>query len=163
MHLLLDWLAILVLALGALADWRSRRIPNALVLSLMLLAWIDRVLADGLLTGTITALMAGLIGALPWLMLWGAGWIGAGDAKYFAAGAMLLPIPVIWQAVALAALLGGAFSGLWLAARRLPPAAAIPSDATPAIPAASSVSTVPYAIPMGLALVAIRWWAHGQP
>jgi len=155
---------MLVLGAGAYWDCRERRIPNRIVLVTMALATGERVMTSGLMAGLLSAGVAWLVGVFPWAILWARGWMGAGDAKYFAAGAMLLPIPVIWQATALAALLGGVLAGTLLLARRgtYLRTSGPSSHASGAAPAGHAMPTLPYALPMGVALTVVRWWSHGS-
>ncbi len=163
MAMFVDWLAVGLLGLGALCDCRSRRIPNGLVLLTMAVATGERVMASGPVTGSMSAAVAWIVGVFPWAILWAHGWMGAGDAKYFAAGAMLVPIPAIWQASVLAALLGGVCATLLLARerwRRVGPSRLLPAGRPSQHTIPWPTATIPYALPMGLALTAVRWWSH---
>lgn len=85
------WAAAALAALGAAWDVRTRRIPNWLVLALGVVAAIATFAAGGLaLLGSsgLHALAALLIG----MVLFAVRAIGAGDAKFYSAAALAVPL-----------------------------------------------------------------------
>lgn len=98
------------LVLGSISDIRHRRVPNMLVL-----AMLAGALLGSLLQLTPAASLAGMamgaaVGLALWLPFWLLGLLGAGDVKFFAAGAAWLGPALGWRAALLAALLGGVWS-----------------------------------------------------
>lgn len=101
-------------ALVALSDWRHRRIPNALLLAVLLPAgalcvWWGSgplgasALASGI--GFVAAFAITLPGYLVRLL-------GAGDVKLAATLGLLLGVPALWPALLIAALLLGTMAVL---------------------------------------------------
>jgi prepilin peptidase CpaA len=112
------WVALVVAAITLIAsdtDFRSRRIPNALTLPALLLAFVAHGIGGGLpgLQQTLLgALVAGGILLPGWLM----GWMGAGDVKLMAAVGAWLAWPQSLTAT-LASLIAGGVFALIVAAR----------------------------------------------
>ena len=74
-----------LLLYAAFKDWRSRLIPNRIVLGLAIGGLGFSIVSAPLLTGVLRGsggLVTGLVCWLPFYML---GWVGAGDVKLFAA------------------------------------------------------------------------------
>ncbi|MGH7579908.1 MAG: A24 family peptidase [Gemmatimonadales bacterium] len=95
----------LLLAAAAWADYRSRRIPNALTVSGLAVALLLRAVVgpDAIIEGLVGALLAFVL-TLPLLIL---GVMGGGDAKLLIAiGAFMGPRHFLWAAV-LIAIIGG--------------------------------------------------------
>ena len=147
---------LLLIALAIVSDYRSRRIANGLVLLLLLhglgASWLfDTPARD--LTGAVTGSAVGL---LLWLPAWLAGVLGAGDVKFFAAGAAWIGPSLTWRAALVAAIAGGAFAAWWMLRHRV----AASRNHTPSIP------SLPYAVPLGVALllttlaprIVRSWW-----
>lgn len=145
--------------LGAAAwyDCRARRVPNRLVLLVLGTALVASVLRTGdPLLGPWGALVSATLGLLCWLPWWLLGMLGAGDVKFFAASAAWIGPALTWRATVLAALLGGVLSVVMAfrsarVATRMP----IPPASDPHAPMAPR--TVPYAVPMAMALAAAMW------
>jgi prepilin peptidase CpaA len=126
----MTWISVALIgwaAAIAAADLRSRRIPNAALLAVLLLVLGSFALRS---TGPLgVAGPASLIGALiPLLLLpsHAAGWLGAGDIKLASTmGLVLGPVPLMLALLMAAALLGAA-SLPRIAARRHAPIPAAP-------------------------------------
>lgn len=127
--------ALLVWALLiAVCDWRHRRIPNALLLVVLLPAgalcvWRGSGLLGIPMAASAIGFVAGFAVTLPGYLL---RLLGAGDVKLAATLGLLLGLPALWPALLIAALVLGAMalfarlrhSGDTGASRRLP--AAVP-------------------------------------
>jgi prepilin peptidase CpaA len=104
--LALDTLVVVVCAIAAWTDLRSRRIYNWLTYPTCLLG----LLLVGLLGGWPAlpgALVGGLTGLLVFGVMGGLGWMGMGDVKLMAAGGVLLGFPMVLRALGYVALAGG--------------------------------------------------------
>jgi prepilin peptidase CpaA len=102
-----------LLGAACVSDVRHRRIPNRLVLALLVLGLAGALLAGGL-PGLGRSLLSAAVGLALWLPFHIFGPMGAGDVKLFAAaGAWLAPLQTV-DAAFLAAFAGGALSLLWL-------------------------------------------------
>lgn len=102
-----------LLAAAVVSDWRARRIPNLLVVTIAVLG----IARAGLLSGAHGAGVAvgGVaLGLALWLPFYAMGKMAAGDVKLFAAaGAWLTPWQVV-DAALLTAFVGGVLSVCWL-------------------------------------------------
>lgn len=151
------------LVLGAVSDGRHRRVPNPLVLSMLALALLGGLSSASPAGGLLGTLAGAGVGLVLWLPFWLLGMLGAGDVKFFAAGAAWLGPALGWRAALLAALLGGAWSVAVLLRRSgvyqtlsLIVTQTLHTSAFAHNADVSSVSaearTLPYAIPMALAI-----------
>ena len=103
-----------ILVFAAIGDFRTRRIPNRLVLVLVLLGIGFSIAKAPLGHGALAAGEGILVGLLCWLPFYAFGWIGAGDVKlYAAAGAWLGPAGALEGAL-VAALFGAILSLVWM-------------------------------------------------
>ncbi|MFZ9708145.1 MAG: prepilin peptidase [Steroidobacteraceae bacterium] len=104
--------------LGAtVIDWRTRVLPNPLVLFIALTGLITQAFASGLIGGAValSGALIGLIGLLPFYLLGG---MAAGDVKLMAAvGAWFSPQGALLTVV-LSILAGGVLGLLFVVARR---------------------------------------------
>jgi prepilin peptidase CpaA len=139
MYALIDALQLLLLGVGIVTDLTARRVPNGLVVLLGANGLLLSLTAPPNHLPPLLAVAGGAVGLLLWLPWWLTGTLGAGDVKYFAAGAVALGPALAWRSAVVAALLGGLFSlALLLIHRRRS--------------GGSGRLTVPYAVPMGIAL-----------
>lgn len=114
------WLSVMVAA----SDLYARRVPNGLLLGALFgaslylaLAWPAAGAAS--FGGSLLGLAAGLVALLPFYL---AGWMGAGDVKFFAVLGFLLGWPSLLPIWVIASLLGGVHAvGVLLARRWAPP------------------------------------------
>ena len=91
------------LLLAALEDARTRRIPNALVVASLMLAWSTRLFLDG--GSGALSFVTGLL-----LPAWFRGWTGAGDGKLMAVVGAWLGAPQGAMAVLFSLIAGGAIA-----------------------------------------------------
>lgn len=105
-------LTVTLAVLAAATDMRTRRIPNWLTVSALMLALAVRSFAPGeFAEGLAGAGIAFVVG----LLLYMAGGFGAGDAKLIAAFGAILGSTQILGGLALSALAGGALAIYWSA------------------------------------------------
>ncbi len=105
-----------VLAAACVTDLRTRRIPNALVLT-GLVAGVSFALIDGGLRGMMSAMGGVVTGLCIWMPFWLLHMMGGGDVKLFAAGAAWLGPGGAVEAAMLAGLCGGVLSLLYVLQR----------------------------------------------
>lgn len=168
----LVWRTLLsVLLLCACAtDFRARRIPNALVLTVFVAALVRAALiafgsgsgtTPGLAAGPGDAAMGALCGLALWLPLYAIGVFGAGDVKLFAAAAAWLGPSAVPSATLYAALAGGVLGLAWFGAQRV--TALIPSLAARALPllqpTSAGRSRVPYGVAIAAGVLGVVWGA----
>jgi len=140
-------LAIAILAIIAVADMRTRRIPNALSIAVATLGLVRMILVyDPVAAGQ--TFVAGTAVFAAAFLLFSRGIVGGGDAKLVAATALLIGYHDLFGFLFLMSLCGVPLAlavlardklGLWL--WRLSHHPAMPPAATPAVPMRS---TVPY-------------------
>lgn len=108
----------LLLGLGCVTDLRTRRIPNELVIAIALVGIARSLIVHPWPSGAIVA-FAGLgTGLAIWLPFWLLRMMGAGDVKFFAAGAAWLGVAGAVEGALLAAFAGGVVSLGYMLARR---------------------------------------------
>ena len=109
---------MLVLAIAAVCDYRTHRIPNPLILCGALFGIIHTTLLPPLVHGTVLFPLSGLlVGLLLFLPLYLMRAMGAGDVKLLAMiGTFLGPAGTFHAALA-AAIVGGVLSVAWALAR----------------------------------------------
>ncbi|AHX14990.1 peptidase [Dyella jiangningensis] len=112
-------LTVLLGALVIVSDLHARRVPNAWLLSALLVAVIVQI--AGMVTGEarplgppLLGLVLGLAAMLPFHLY---GWMGAGDVKFFATLGFLLGAPALLPVWMLGSLLAGAHAVLVLMSR----------------------------------------------
>lgn len=105
---------VALLAAGCVTDFRERRIPNRLVLLLLVAGLGYTALAAPARAGLLGALAAMAGGFALWLPFYALRMLGAGDVKFFAAGAAWLAPAQMLHAAFYTALAGGLLSVLWL-------------------------------------------------
>lgn len=142
-----------LLAAAIASDCRSRRIANGLVLMLLVHGIGAAWLADTPARDVAGALGGAAIGLALWFPIWLRGVLGAGDVKFFAAGAAWIGPSLAWRAALIAALLGGVYAVWWLLRFK-------------GLAANREMPALPYAVPLGVALmtatlvphVVRSWW-----
>lgn len=103
-----------LLGWACVSDLRTRRIPNRLVLMLMVGGLLFSVLGHS--GGPASAAFGVLVGLALWLPVYALGVLGAGDVKLFAAAAAWLGPQGALEAALLAALAGGVLAVFMVAA-----------------------------------------------
>lgn len=126
------------LALAVAWDIFERRIPNALVAAYALAAFALRVPAPA---GLLSAAEGFVVGLGLLFVPFALGWVGAGDAKFFAVVGAFLGPALALNACVLGVAMGGPFAlvAYWRVRRGLAPGRA---------------ATVPYAVPLALGALA---------
>ena len=154
--------AVLVVGIGILAiiaygDVRTRRIPNALSLTIATLGLIRIIIVDDPVDAGHT-LMAGITVFLVAFLLFWRGAIGGGDAKLVAAMALLIGYHDLFSFLFLMSLCGGGLALAILARDKLGPRlwrlsrpAGMPSAKIPECIVAAAPSTVPYGVAIAAA------------
>ena len=99
-----------LLVIACVTDVRWRRIPNRLVLVLMITGFAFSVSVEPWWPGLLRAVSGLSLGFAIWILFHVAGGMGAGDVKLFAAAAAWLGPSGAWRAALVAALAGGVFS-----------------------------------------------------
>lgn len=153
-----------LLAAGMVTDVHARRVPNALAVMLLAVGLLSAAVGTAP-AGTLAAAGLGaVVGLVLWLPFWLLGLLGAGDVKFFAAGAAWLGPTLAWRSALLAALLGGLFALSVLAWRRgvhhaltalvlqARHARAFAATGTEVSALSPEQRSLPYAVPMALAL-----------
>lgn len=108
---------VLLAGTGAYHDWRYRRLPNVLCLAtyaggigfaflLHDISWVA--------TATLHSILALLVG----MALFSRGWIGGGDAKFYAALAVWFPLSASWLLILSVSLAGLLLLLIWYPLRR---------------------------------------------
>ncbi len=153
-----------LLLYGVFTDVRFRRVPNILVL-LLLIAGIAGALAGQSQAATLgQCLLGAAVGLAMWLPFWLGGLLGAGDVKYFAAAASWLGVSLAWRTAVIAALVGGVMSltiMVWRSGfRHTAEAVSVQATQARSLIANADISgsdaatrTFPYALPMAVAIV----------
>ncbi len=154
-----------LLAAGVMGDITRRRVPNWLVLALLATAVVGSFVGVSAAVTPLRALTGASIGLGMWLPFWIAGLLGAGDVKFFAAGAAWIGPSLSWRATLIAALLGGVMS-LGVMVWRLGVKGAAESVVVQTVNAKQLIATAdvagqeaasrtfPYALPMAVSLAA---------
>ncbi len=110
--------AVFLALLGAAcaSDLRTRRIPNRIVLVLLVAGFAFGQLIEPGLAGLGRAAGGALVGLAIWFPFWLLRMLGAGDVKLFAAGASWLGAKVAVEAALLTGLTGGVIALLFMLA-----------------------------------------------
>jgi prepilin peptidase CpaA len=153
---------VLLLA-AAIGDFRTRRIPNRLVLTIALLGVAYSILVEPVVPGLAKSVTGLLVGLGLWLPFYFLRWLGAGDVKLFAAAAAWLGPVAAVEGALIGACAGALLALLWMVgARGVRGTAETLGMATgaPAIlaPDRSTVrSTLPYGVPIAFGAIWVGW------
>lgn len=105
----------LLLAAGCVTDLRSRKIPNELVLAILVTGWLFvLVVSQDVLRALGMSLAGTAVGFGIWILFYVVGVIGAGDVKFFAAAGAWLGPGATWRAALVAAVAGGVLAVVML-------------------------------------------------
>lgn len=160
---------VLLLLVACITDVRSRRIPNALVATLLVVGVAYSASAYSLWEGLLRSTAGIGVGFAIWIGFHVVGVIGAGDVKFFSAVGAWLGVGATWRAAVFAALAGGVLAAFYLVRqRRLAPAvrgiwlaAASGSLAVARVAdddAARRHRSVPYGVAMAAGALVAAWW-----
>src|SRR5688500_11326576 len=98
----------LLLVVGCVTDLRSRKIPNELVLAILVTGWLFALaVSEDAMRALGMSLAGTAVGFGIWLLLYVVGVIGAGAVKSFAAAGAWLGARAPWRAALVAAVAGG--------------------------------------------------------
>lgn len=159
-------LFVALLAAACVTDARERRIPNRLVLVLLVLGLVSAIAAAPTAGGLGRALLAGALGFAIWIPFYAFRMLGAGDVKFFAAAAVWLAPAQVVHAALYTAVAGAVLSVLWLVLEYGPAyglARAVFVYDAPATAAAQSRVAgpprrhIPYGIAMAIGLALVVW------
>lgn len=104
-----------LLTVAAAFDWRTRRIPNEIVITLVVAGLAcAAIISPEPLAGVARSAGGIAVGLLLWLPFYALRWIGAGDVKLFAAASAWLGPERAVIGSLVAALLGGILAALWM-------------------------------------------------
>jgi prepilin peptidase CpaA len=162
-----------LMGIAAVLDVRQRRIPNSIVVLILSLGTLYLMMGIGFRAGAIRVIEGSTVGLLIWLPVWIIGKMGAGDVKFFAAGAAWLGPRLALNASLISAFLGGVLALVWVCRRAVEARGAIgaprqiaavpalgtgsPDDSTDA---AVSRVTLPYGVAMAVGLTLTAWFPH---
>ncbi len=109
----------MLLVIGCISDLRSRKIPNELVLSILVTGWLFAIVTTTDVWRALGISLAGTaVGFGIWIVFYLVGVIGAGDVKFFAAAGAWLGPTATWRAALIAAIAGGVLAVAFLVMER---------------------------------------------
>ena len=159
----------LLLVAGCITDLRSRKIPNELVLTILVTGWLFALVVSQDALSTLGMSLGGTaVGFGIWIAFYLIGVIGAGDVKFFAAAGAWLGPGATWRAALIAAVAGGVLAiVMLLSERRLGAvlrriALAASSRTLVAVPeqtigASEKHRPLPYGVALAIGALAVAW------
>jgi prepilin peptidase CpaA len=160
---------VALLLAACVTDIRSRRIPNKLVLVLLLCGFVSSLVFRPTMLTLVWATASLLLGFAIWIPFYLLRMLGAGDVKLFAAASVWLTPVAVAEAALASALIGGALAIVWLVRAhglrftvvRLSHAVQQPRILRDPVPTDSRDRRVPYGVAMaaGLIVTALRMYA----
>lgn len=150
---------------ACVTDVRARRIPNRLVLFLLLAGIVYAAVTRGTVHGVAAAAGAAALGFAIWIPFYAFRALGAGDVKLFAAASAWLSYAAVLHAALASALIGGVLALFWffrsqggrLATMRLLHATRQPGILCEPLPMTSRHQRVPYGVAMAVGLIVTAW------
>lgn len=159
----------LLLVVGCVTDLRSRKIPNELVLAILVTGWLFALaVSQDAMRALVMSLAGTAVGFGIWILFYVVGVIGAGDVKFFAAAGAWLGPGATWRAALVAAVAGGVLAivvlimekRLGAVLRRITLAAssrtlvAVPEQT---IAPGESHRPLPYGVALAIGALAVAW------
>jgi prepilin peptidase CpaA len=159
-------LFVATLAIASVSDIRTRRIPNALVLTLALAGILFSVVTLAPAAGLMRSLLGFALGFAIWIPFYALGMLGAGDVKLFAAGCCWLAPSQVFGAAVIAALAGGVLSivglvlahGVGLTTMRVAHAMRDPRVLSTPLAVPAGRRTLPYGLAIAIGLCVVAWF-----
>jgi prepilin peptidase CpaA len=108
----------LLLVIGCISDLRTRKIPNELVIAILVTGWLYALAAPDIVRALSLSLAGTAVGFSIWIAFYLIGVIGAGDVKFFAAAGAWLGPGATWRAALIAAVAGGVLAVAFLVSER---------------------------------------------
>jgi prepilin peptidase CpaA len=155
----------LLLVYAAYGDVRTRRIPNWVVLAVGFPGIVFSVAFASVGSGLLRSAEGFGVGLLLWLPFYLAGWLGAGDVKFFAAAGLWLgPLRTV-EAAVFAAMVGGVLAVVWMvvsygirkSASTLSLAVSVPSILATTPSPERARRTLPYGVALALGALGAGW------
>lgn len=158
-----------LLAFAAVTDVRARRVPNELIVALMVVGLLGGAVHASVAGSVAAAALGTLAGLAIWLPFWLLGLLGAGDVKFFAAACAWIGPSLSWRASIAVAILGGLLGVVMLVSQRglrrsaefgamgLTNARTVIEGASTGT-AEASKRTFPYAVPMAIAVAVAAFY-----
>jgi prepilin peptidase CpaA len=115
----------IILAIAAVSDFRTRRIPNLLCLTLLLGGFAYSIATLGVARGIGFAIGGVLVGFVLWIPFYALQWLGAGDVKLIAAAGAWLGAMGALRASGIGAIVGGGISLMLMLWQRSPKTVAL--------------------------------------
>jgi prepilin peptidase CpaA len=158
----------LLLVAGCVTDLRTRRIPNELVLSILVTGWVFALTAEDPWRALGLSVAGTAIGFAIWIAFYLFGVMGAGDVKFFAAAGAWLGPGATWRAALVAAVVGGLLAvvvlvmekRLGVVLRRMALAASSASLASlpeQAVVADAKSRPLPYGVALAVGALVVAW------
>ena len=159
----------LLLVVGCVTDLRTRKIPNELVLAILVTGWLFALaVSQDAMRALVMSLAGTAVGFGIWILFYVVGVIGAGDVKFFAAAGAWLGPGATWRAALVAAVAGGVLAivvlimekRLGAVLRRITLAASsrtLVSVPEQAIAPGESRRPLPYGVALAIGALAVAW------
>lgn len=113
-----SFLLVVLLITAGVCDVMWRRVPNVLVL-VLLVSGVGAAFTSSGLPGVVASVLLACFGLLLWLPFYALRMLGAGDVKLFAAGSSwLASLSYVLTAAAVTAIVGGVLALVWAIAQR---------------------------------------------
>jgi prepilin peptidase CpaA len=163
----------ILIGVAAGMDFRYRRIPNSLALTILVVGGVFATLTIGPAQAVPHVLEGCAAGLIMWFPFWALGMLGAGDVKFFAAAAAWLGPRLAFEAALASAVFGGVIALLWLLcsswllvriSQTLHATAVSASNETDELAMGWKSSkgriSLPYGVPMAAGLAVTAWFPH---